>query len=566
MKVLTLLSAASLISTGVLAAPSSDCKCFPGDACWPAASRWNALNSTVGGRLIATVPLASPCHSPNFNNATCQSLRDQWQYPDVHMDDSASVMAPFFANQSCDPFTAESKPCTLGNYVRYAVAVSSANDIISTINFAKSNKIRLVIRNTGHDYNGRSTGAGALSVWTHKLKSISFINYSDTYYRGTAVKVGAGVQGYELLAAGRAKGQVTVGGECPTVGVAGGYTQGGGHSALSTSFGLSADNTLEWEVVTAAGKRLIASRTQNTDLYWALSGGGGGNYGVVVSLTVKTFPDRLIGGATLSFFSSNNPTEKFYSAINAFHSALPNIVNSGSMVVYYFTSNFFMIAPLTAYNKTSAEVEAIMAPFLAKLDALGVTYNSAFSQFPTYYEHYNQYFGPLPTGAIQVGIAQYGGRLIPTTTITKNATAFAATARTIAEKGITFIGVGTDVSSFGKDSVNSVLPAWRKALVHATLTTDWSFDPAKWDQMLANQRLMTEDIMPLIEAVTPGSGAYMNEADFRQPRFQQEFFGSKYYDLLSVKYKYDPDFFFYALNAVGSEFWNVADNGRMCRS
>jgi hypothetical protein len=80
---------------------------------------------------------------------------------------------------------------------------------------------------------GRSTGAGALSVWTHNLKDINFIgNYSDKFYTGKAVKVGAGVLGYEMLEAAAAQGVVVVSGECPTVGLAGGYTQGGGHSAL----------------------------------------------------------------------------------------------------------------------------------------------------------------------------------------------------------------------------------------------------------------------------------------------------------------------------------------------
>jgi FAD/FMN-containing dehydrogenase len=82
--------------------------------------------------------------------------------------------------------------------------------------------------------------------------------------------MGAGVQGYEAMAAAATQGLVGVGGECSTVGVAGGYTQGGGHSALSTSFGLGADQTLEWEVVTASGKLVTASRTENEDLYWAL--------------------------------------------------------------------------------------------------------------------------------------------------------------------------------------------------------------------------------------------------------------------------------------------------------
>ncbi|EAQ86080.1 hypothetical protein CHGG_07333 [Chaetomium globosum CBS 148.51] len=470
----------------------SNCKCFPGDACWPSTNDWANLNQTVSGRLIATVPLGQACHDPNYDSARCQALRDGWQSPATHMDDSASVMAPFFANQSCDPFTSQSKPCTLGNYVIYAVEAGSAADIVATVNFAKKNNIRFVIRNTGHDYLGRSTGAGALSVWTHKLKGIEFKEWNDEKYRGSAVKLGAGVQGFEAMSAALAQKQVVLSGECPTVGIAGGYTQGGGHSALSTSFGLSADNTLEFEVVTAAGEIVTASQTENTDLYWALSGGGGGNYGVVVSMTVKTFPDAQVGGATLSFYATENPTETFYDAIDAFHAALPAMVEAEAMVVYYFTSDFFTIAPLTAYNKTAAEVEAIMVPFLTTLTSMGIKYTSASSSSATYYSHYDKYFGPLPAGNIQVGIAQYGGRLVPLSTFQTNATAMSAVTRYIASQNVTWIGVGTDVSRFGAASQNAVLPAWRAGpLVHATLTTEWSFDPAAWDRMLANQRLMT---------------------------------------------------------------------------
>lgn len=294
---------------------------------------------------------------------------------------------------------------------------------------------------------------------------------------------------------------------------------------------MSADNTLEWELVTAAGKLITASRTRNSDIYWALSGGGGGNYGVVVSMTAKSFPDSHVGGATRSFYSSSNPTEAFYNGIDAFHAALPAMVKSGAMIVYYFTKDFFMIAPVTAYNKTTTQVQTIMTPFLSSLDNLSVNYAASFSQKASYHDHYDQFFGPLPDGAIKVGIAQYGGRLIPKDTSINNPHGLSKTSRYIAEKGVTFIGVGTDVSPFGKNSQNAVLPAWHKALVHATLTTKWSFDPAKWNQMLANQDPMTNDIMPAIERITPGSGAYMNEADFRQPGFQQEFFGANYLPL-----------------------------------
>jgi FAD/FMN-containing dehydrogenase len=61
-------------------------------------------------------------------------------------------MQAFFANQSCDPFLAESRPCTLGNYAAYAVKVSNANQVAAAVRFANDHNIRLVVRNTGHEY------------------------------------------------------------------------------------------------------------------------------------------------------------------------------------------------------------------------------------------------------------------------------------------------------------------------------------------------------------------------------------------------------------------------------
>ncbi|KAJ3531215.1 hypothetical protein NM208_g8974 [Fusarium decemcellulare] len=565
MRAAGLLLGAIATATFGVANGSPSCKCFPGDKCWPSDNAWKSLNSTVGGRLIKTVPLGSPCHDPTYDAAECKRLQSQWQSPEIHMASSSSVMAPWFANQSCDPFQPQSRSCELGNYVRYAVEATSANDIVNTINFARNNNIRFVIRNTGHDYNGRSTGAGALSVWTHRLKDIQFKDYNSNGYRGKAVKLGAGVQGFDIMEAAHKAGYVVIGGECPTVGITGGYTQGGGHSALSSSFGLSAQNTLEFEVVTADSGLVTASPTQNSDLFWALNGGGGGNWGVVVSMTVKVFPDTKVGAATLAFFNSNNDQEDFYKGIEAFHSKLPGMVDAGSMVVYYFTNTFFQIAPLTAYNMTKGQVQTVLEPFVDSLDSLGINYTVTYSQTSSYYDHYDAYFGPLPIGNIQVGIAQYGGRLIPRDTIVKDNKNLMAAARSIVEQGVTWIGVGTNVSPFSNTKTQSVLPAWNKALVHATLTTPWSFT-APWSDMLDLQNLMTDKIMPEIEAVTPGSGAYMNEADFRQPDFQNQFFGSNYNRLLSIKKKWDKYSFFYAGNAVGSEQWSIANNGKMCRA
>lgn len=161
---------------------------------------------------------------------------------------SHSIMQSYFANQSCDPFSDRTIPCTLGNYVSYSVKASGAEDVISALRFAKTNNIRVVVRNTGHDFLGRSTGAGALAIWTQSLKSVTFGTWSDKYYTGPSVTVGAGVMGNELLETVNKQGMTVVSGECATVGLAGGFTQGGGHSALSTAFGLGADQTLSFEV------------------------------------------------------------------------------------------------------------------------------------------------------------------------------------------------------------------------------------------------------------------------------------------------------------------------------
>lgn len=502
----------------------------------------------------------------------------------LSMESSSSIMAPFFANQSCDPWTPASRPCTLGNYVSYSVNATSAADIIEAVNFVRQHNIRLVIRNTGHEYaqfyslpwceiilikqisySAKSIGAGALAVWTHHLKSTQILDWKDPYYDGKAIKMGAGIQGFEAMAAAGDEGLVSIGGECPTVGVAGGYTQGGGHSALSTSFGLGADQTLSFEVVTAKGDLVTASRTENSDLYWALSGGGGGTYGIVVSMTAKVYPDATVSGATLIFQSSSTTMDNFYAGIEKFHSLLPAMVDAGSMLVYFFDDTFFQIGPLTAYNKTSAEVESLLGDFVAALDGLKIPYNVSYSQSATYSEHYDTNFGPLPYGNIKVGIAQYGGRLIARETIENNNAAFMKMARNITQDGVLFIGVGTDVSAPAETVSNSVLPAWRNTLVHATLTTPWNFT-APWAEMIALQDKMTDSIMPQIEAVTPGSGAYMNEADFRQPNYKEEFFGSNYPKLLSIKNKWDGDYLFYATTSVGSDHWNVGPDGRMCRA
>jgi FAD/FMN-containing dehydrogenase len=84
--------------------------------------------------------------------------------------------------------------CTLGAYPEYAVKVTNVAQIQLAINFVRATNMRLVIKNTGHCYLGKSTGAGALSLWMHNMDQIDFISqYEGPGYSGPAIKVSAGV-------------------------------------------------------------------------------------------------------------------------------------------------------------------------------------------------------------------------------------------------------------------------------------------------------------------------------------------------------------------------------------
>ncbi|KAJ5302084.1 FAD linked oxidase N-terminal [Penicillium antarcticum] len=458
----------------------------------------------------------------------------------------SSIMAASVANDTCDAFTPRSKPCTLGAMVRYAVNASSSDDFVKTIRFSQERNIRFVIRNTGHDYLGKSTGAGALSIWTHHLKDIDFLNYTSSHYTGPAVRMAAGVQGVDIYEAAHARGLVIVGGECATVGPVGGYTQGGGHSALSSRFGLGADQVLEWEVVDGMGRLLTATPTQHPDLYWALSGGGGGTYGVVYSMTVKAFPDFPVTGVVLQFQSDDSSSGRFFEAVGHYHRHLPTYTAAGGMAIAQITHSSFLLTPLTLPMHTAAEAEASITPFLQNLHDLNISYSLNITQSPSYFQHYMQLIEPNPTQLVQN--AQYGGRLIPLDVIQQNNSQLTDAVQRLTADGVTFVGIGLNVSSSVTGTIwNSVLPAWRTAAMSVILSTDWPSGANLTQMKILADRMTSE------------------WADPQQPDWQQTFFGSNYDSLYAIKTKYDPFRTFYAPTAVGSDHWQVEAGGRLCQ-
>ena len=266
-------------------------------------------------------------------------------------------------------------------------------------------------------------------------------------------------------------------------------------------------------------------------------------------------------GLNLTMTSENVTLDVYYSAIERYHATLPSIVDAGAMSVWYFDNFSFTISPLTGPGLTSTRLKALVAPFINYLDQVGLTYTLYANDFSSYLEEYNGMQGP-----IEVGIAQYGGWLIPRSVVeTKNAELIQAY-RNINDDGGMFIGVGVNVSKASVGDIdNAVLPAWRDTLIDTVITTPYVFNDRA--QMIANQDKMTRTFIPSLKALAPQSGVYLSESDFRQPDWQNAFYGVNYPRLLEIKKRYDPEHLFYALGAVGSEYWIASPTGgRMCRA
>jgi FAD/FMN-containing dehydrogenase len=161
------------------------------------------------------------------------------------------------------------------------VFCESIADVQKTVRWARRHAVHIVPRAGGHSYAGYSTTSGVI-VDVSRLHAISVT--AD----GRAA-VGAGAELGNVDAALAARGRMIPAGTCPTVGIAG-LAQGGGIGLSGRKFGLTCDNLLQASVVLADGSAVVADAHHHADLYWALRGGGGGNFGIVTRLVFRTHP------------------------------------------------------------------------------------------------------------------------------------------------------------------------------------------------------------------------------------------------------------------------------------
>lgn len=211
------------------------------------------------------------------NWASCQAAGEGCAIP---LNDSVAI--------------APNATCYQGSVPGHMINVSSVEDIQIALQAAQKSRIPVVIKNTGHDWKGRSSAPGSLGLWIHHLRPRPVLDRSfkptncQDHPTETVIRFGGGEQWAAVYDFANQNGLAVLGGTCPTVGIAG-WLQGGGHSPLTPWYGMGADNVRQVTIVIPTGEIKVANECQNPGLFFAVRGGGGG-FGVITELVYKAVP------------------------------------------------------------------------------------------------------------------------------------------------------------------------------------------------------------------------------------------------------------------------------------
>ena len=196
-------------------------------------------------------------------------------------------------------------------------------DVSGAVGWAVAHGVPLRARSGGHSYAGYSTLNDGVVLDLSIMRSIS-VNHAA----GTAT-IGAGAQLIDVYAGLAAHGATIPGGSCPSVGIAG-VTLGGGMGLAGRAFGLTCDNLVGAKIVTADGRIRTVNKHSNPDLFWALRGGGGGNFGVVTQFTFKIHPLP----SSASYFRVTWPWSSASQAIAAWQSWAPHATDKVTSIFH----------------------------------------------------------------------------------------------------------------------------------------------------------------------------------------------------------------------------------------
>lgn len=388
------------------------------------------------------------------------------------------------------------------------------------------------------------------------------------------------------------------------MGCIGGYTQGGGHSPASHNYGLAADQVLEAQVVLADGSIVTASPCQNPDLYFAIRGGGGGSYGVVISMTVKAYLSKPVVAQSLTIMPLHNDTETLLDAVTELWTDYPRLMDASfsgygtwsinSPQTLFANQTVGYVHAIAAMNMSLSDAKDTFNPLLQKLERYNGTsllVSVSWFQFPTYATYYRTMSGVhqsvgSPNSALT-------SRMFSKAALTETKSGLRKMIGIIAGKpeettinSVELVG-GGEVIANKNDKYSGLNPAWRSTYIVNVVGRGWADGTDAY-----NAQKIKDDITyhkgGAMRSLTPFGGSYMNEvslfafhrkalgltrskADRNDPYWAEDFYGSNYYRLAQIKKRYDPNDLFWCPTCVGSPSWNQRllhgkDYGPLCRT
>ncbi|KAF2102107.1 FAD-binding domain-containing protein [Rhizodiscina lignyota] len=606
----------------VTTSAAAQCKLTTQHDSWPTEADWSALNNSISGQLIQTVPVASSCWPGNpFNsNVDCATVRSNWTSAAFHAQRPESVDFPVFTNNSCippdSPGYTKAQGCTLRGLPQYIVDATGAAQAAVALKWAADRNVRVIVKGTGHDLCGRdvskyvilyyasvndirSSGANSLSIWTHNLRRIQFHNNwspenCNSQEHWSVATLGAGWTWGGIIQHADKHGKVVVSGGTPTVGI-GGHTGAGGHGPLSAIKGLASDQILQVTIATTQGNVYIANDYQHQDLFWAVRGGGAGVYGVITEYVIRTYTSPRTALATLQVQAAQNTPNTIGAAWNAtalIASSLPDLMDqgitgTGFVATGSLVDQFIPDAPspavgpvsfvaLNAFNTTSVAMNTTLLPVVDRIRReLGTLLTIKYTppiEFPTFWEWFNASSKPMP-------VAYYGidsSRLLSKQSIQIPVPALTQKIKdlmtpqdsTFGSVLVLTMAAGRGVADVPPIRRGAVLPAWRSSYIHAIASTahiDEQLPPA---QAMAGAGAWLNDNTELRwDAIQRGAGSYVNEANQFTPEWKSRFWGVNYDRLKQIKLKYDPSETLFVAQGVGSDHWEYdLNSGKLCRS
>jgi FAD/FMN-containing dehydrogenase len=560
----------------------------PGDALWPSNEKWLQLSKSLDGKLIKLESPLAACKTES-GTAACEELFKNLKNPYYIGDTPALTQTSGYLDAW------DSKPSA------YAVAVNNTADVVAAVNFARIYNLRLVVKGGGHSYQGTSNSADSLLVWTRAMNKIDI--HENFVAQGCALKeqpqpavtVEAGAVWMHVYDAVTTKaGRYVQGGGCGTVGVAG-LIQSGGFGNFSKNYGLAAAALLQAEVVTADGLVKVANACTNPDLFWALKGGGGGSFGVVTKVTLRTRELPANFGAVFGSIKANDDAsykKLIQQILRHYKSELlnphwgesisfqtDNSVDIG-MVFHGLTQqeakaswqaledwvkesplNYSFQDPLTiiaipARHLWDSSFLRNNAPHLVAMDDR--------PQAPSenvYWAGDQQQSGQFLFG--------YHSAWLPISLLPENKQDILSDAIFAASRNWSLAlhfnkGLAgapeKEIEAARNTAINpAVLNAFALVIIAGNSNPAFTGLEGHKPDMIAAKKyaLRISKAMDEILKIVPDAGSYVSESSFFLKNWQRAFWGSNYARLATIKKKYDPEGLFFVHHGVGCEEWSA---------